>query len=81
MDLTGWRILHTVAINMENNPKKKEEFRVLKNGPLQVSGDFILKGSGGDVIETKDMIFLCRCGASANKPYCDGSHRRVGLKD
>jgi CDGSH-type Zn-finger protein len=66
---------------MENNSKNKAEFRVLKNGPLQVSGNFILKCSKGDAMETRDMIFLCRCGASANKPFCDGSHRRVGLKD
>jgi CDGSH-type Zn-finger protein len=66
---------------MENNSKKKTEFRVLKNGPLQVSGNFSLKCSGGKVMETKEMIFLCRCGGSANKPYCDGSHRRVGLRD
>jgi CDGSH-type Zn-finger protein len=66
---------------MENNKKKKAEFRVLKNGPLQVSGNFILKCSGGREMETRDMIFLCRCGGSANKPFCDGSHRRVGLKD
>jgi CDGSH-type Zn-finger protein len=35
----------------------------------------------GKVIETRDPIFLCRCGGSKNKPFCDGSHRRVGLKD
>ena len=57
------------------------EFKVLKNGPLQVSGDFILKSMRGKVIETRGPIFLCRCGGSRNKPFCDGSHRRVGLSD
>jgi CDGSH-type Zn-finger protein len=66
---------------MESNNKNKAEFRVLKNGPLQVSGNFTLKCSGGKEMETRDKIFLCRCGGSANKPFCDGSHRRVGLKD
>ena len=61
--------------------KKTAEFKVLKNGPLQVTGDFVLKSMQGKVIETKDPIFLCRCGASNNKPFCDGSHRRVGLSD
>ena len=66
---------------MEENNKKTAEFRVLKNGPLQVSGKFVLKSANGEVMETGDVIFLCRCGGSANKPFCDGSHRRVGLKD
>jgi CDGSH-type Zn-finger protein len=66
---------------MEGNEKKKTEFRVLKNGPLQVSGNFTLKCSRGDDMDTGDKIFLCRCGGSAKKPFCDGSHRRVGLKD
>jgi CDGSH-type Zn-finger protein len=35
----------------------------------------------GKIIETGEKVFLCRCGASKNKPFCDGSHRRVGLKD
>jgi CDGSH-type Zn-finger protein len=66
---------------MEGKDKKTAEFKVLRNGPLQVSGDFILKSMRGKVIETRDPIFLCRCGGSKNKPFCDGSHRRVGLRD
>ncbi len=66
---------------MENNRRKTAEFKVLRNGPLQVSGNFVLKSMGGKIIESKDPIFLCRCGASKNKPFCDGSHRRVGLRD
>jgi len=66
---------------MEDNSKSKTEFRVMKNGPLKVSGNFVLKCSNGKTIETKELAFLCRCGGSANKPFCDGSHRRVGLRD
>jgi len=66
---------------MEEKKKKTAEFKVLRNGPLQVSGDFILKNMAGKVIEAKDPIFLCRCGGSNTKPFCDGSHRRVGLSD
>jgi CDGSH-type Zn-finger protein len=68
-------------MEQKDNDMKAAEFRVLKNGPLQVSGNFILKSSDGKEMETRDVIFLCRCGASGNKPFCDGSHRRVGLKD
>lgn len=66
---------------MEEKSQKTAEFKVLKNGPLQVSGKFVLKSSNGETMETRDVIFLCRCGGSANKPFCDGSHRRVGLRD
>ena len=65
----------------EKNKKKTAEFKVLKKGPLQVSGKFVLKSITGELLDTRDVIFLCRCGGSANKPFCDGSHRRVGLKD
>lgn len=66
---------------MEEKQKKTAEFKVLKNGPLQVSGAFVLKSMQGKVIETKDRVFLCRCGGSKNIPFCDGSHRRIGLRD
>jgi len=66
---------------MEDNQKKTAEFKVLKNGPLRVSGDFVLSSMRGKVIEAGNPIFLCRCGGSRNKPFCDGSHRRVGLRD
>ena len=68
-------------MNMEEKNKKTAEFKVAKNGPLQVKGEFILTSMRGKVIETKDPIFLCRCGGSKNRPFCDGSHRRVRLRD
>jgi len=66
---------------MEENNKKTAEFKVLKNGPLQVNGEFVIKSMGGKVIESRNPVFLCRCGGSKNKPFCDGSHRKFGLKD
>ena len=65
----------------KKNNKTTAEFKVLKKGPLRVSGKFVLKSVTGELMDTRDVIFLCRCGGSANKPFCDGSHRRVGLKD
>jgi CDGSH-type Zn-finger protein/uncharacterized Fe-S cluster protein YjdI len=49
------------------------------NGPLKVTGPLeIVSGTGRTVNRTTET-YLCRCGASANKPFCDGSHRKVGF--
>lgn len=48
----------------------------LKNGPLQVEGKITVTKSDGTVEIKEQKTFLCRCGHSANKPYCDGSHRK-----
>jgi CDGSH-type Zn-finger protein/uncharacterized Fe-S cluster protein YjdI len=50
-----------------------------KNGPLAVAGNMeILSGTGRTIMKTLSAK-LCRCGHSANRPYCDGSHARVGF--
>ena len=50
------------------------------DGPLQVRGNMeIVSGTGG-VVQRTTQARLCRCGASANKPFCDGSHARIGFK-
>ena len=50
------------------------------NGPLHVRGQVRIVGPGGQVIREDTRVALCRCGASENKPFCDGSHRRVGFR-
>ena len=52
----------------------------LPDGPILVKGDVVVKKSDGTEEIKAGTIALCRCGASANKPYCDGSHRGVGFK-
>ena len=51
------------------------------NGPLMISGDVELVGADESVRIAGSTLFLCRCGQSTNKPYCDGSHRRVRFSD
>jgi CDGSH-type Zn-finger protein len=52
------------------------------NGSLKVEGDVRLVDHEGREIPTKEGIpfFLCRCGGSANKPFCDGTHKRIGFQ-
>jgi CDGSH-type Zn-finger protein/uncharacterized Fe-S cluster protein YjdI len=49
------------------------------NGPLLVSGNLEVVSGTGRTINRVTKTVLCRCGHSANKPYCDGSHARVGF--
>ena len=54
-------------------------FKVFEGGPLEISGNFRLVNSQGRIEETEDPVFLCRCGGSSNKPFCDGTHQRNGF--
>ena len=48
-------------------------------GPLVAKGVSRLTGSNGETMGIKPAMALCRCGASKNKPYCDGSHNQIGF--
>ncbi|MGH8212137.1 MAG: CDGSH iron-sulfur domain-containing protein [Rhodanobacteraceae bacterium] len=50
------------------------------DGPLKLSGALELVSGTGRTLNRTTETWLCRCGASANKPYCDGSHKRIGFK-
>jgi hypothetical protein len=54
---------------------------VLQNGPLMVYGNLTVKDKNGNETTKSKVTAFCRCGASANKPFCDGSIIRVGFKD
>lgn len=52
----------------------------LPNGPYLVTGTVrILDKSGNEVRAPSNPIALCRCGQSSSKPFCDGTHKRVGF--
>lgn len=53
---------------------------VTSNGPLMVYGNIKVKDSEGNETVKNKVTAFCRCGASGNKPYCDGSHRKIGFK-
>jgi CDGSH-type Zn-finger protein len=56
---------------------------VNSNGSIRVEGDFeIVDPTGAPFgLAGRTSIGLCRCGASANKPFCDGAHRKIGFND
>jgi uncharacterized Fe-S cluster protein YjdI len=49
------------------------------NGPLMVYGNVSVKDSTGNVTKKNNATAFCRCGSSSNKPYCDGSHKKIGF--
>lgn len=58
---------------------------VVNNGPLRIEGDpseFGICDAQGNAfgLGGRSAVSLCRCGHSANKPFCDGSHNRVGFQ-
>jgi uncharacterized Fe-S cluster protein YjdI len=50
---------------------------VMKNGPLLVYGNLQVKDAEGNVMQKNKVTAFCRCGASSNKPYCDGTHTKI----
>ncbi len=58
------------------------KIRVNKNGPILIEGDgsFVMIKNGQEEKLERKGIALCRCGASQNKPFCDGSHRKINFQ-
>ena len=54
---------------------------VAPNGPLLVYGNITVKDKDGTETHKNKVTAFCRCGQSGNKPYCDGTHLKVGFKD
>ncbi|MBI4445214.1 MAG: CDGSH iron-sulfur domain-containing protein [Acidobacteria bacterium] len=58
------------------------EITCRNNGPLRISGQFVIKDADGKEFDLsgREVVSLCRCGHSQNKPFCDGSHAKVGFQ-
>ena len=75
-----------LSFYMNGEENKEEEVsetkvEVLENGPLLIYGTLKVKEKdGGEETKNKTTAF-CRCGASNNKPYCDGTHVKINFKD
>ena len=54
------------------------EIDVIDNGPLRITGKMSIQYKGETI--DKEKASLCRCGASENKPFCDGSHKKIGFE-
>jgi len=76
------------ALSYYMNDKKDENIEVKSesiveptpNGPLLVYGNITVKGKAGNQTQHHKVTAFCRCGASTNKPYCDGTHKKIGFE-
>lgn len=69
-------------MNQESQPSTDASSIVLcPDGPILIRGDFeIVTPSGEPVPRNRNTVALCRCGASAIKPYCDGTHKMISFR-
>jgi hypothetical protein len=65
----------------QGDPDREPMVTVTDDGPYSVTGGIELAGVEFGEGASREHYTLCRCGASKNKPFCDGSHWRVGFKD
>lgn len=61
--------------------KNKVEVTAFTNGPYMVKGKFKMLDAKGNELNVTDPTYLCRCGHSKNKPFCDGQHKSLGWKE
>ncbi len=54
--------------------------KVMPNGPLQIKGTVEVEMPDGSTEMRDKTTFLCRCGHSSKKPYCDGMHRKMDFQ-
>lgn len=64
----------------QEQPPEQTTIEPLPNGPLFVRGRVRIVDADGGLIREDTRVALCRCGASGNKPFCDGSHLRIGFR-
>ena len=62
-------------------PDMPREVIVVPDGPLWITGGIPVERSDWQPLETRNRVTLCRCGASAKKPLCDGTHKDIGFSD
>lgn len=67
---------------MSEEQKGTPEIKVdiMKNGPAIVQGTVSITHADGSTEIKENRMAICRCGASSNKPFCDGQHGKVGFE-
>lgn len=69
----------TPAVEWPSRGGEAMQCTLNRNGSIKVEGPIRIVTETGEVIEKDGPVFLCRCGGSARKPFCDGTHKRNGF--
>lgn len=64
-----------------NMSEDKVTITFLPDGPIEVKGEVELLNPDGTSAAEISVAYLCRCGQSKDKPFCDGSHKKAGFSD
>jgi CDGSH-type Zn-finger protein/uncharacterized Fe-S cluster protein YjdI len=78
---TGALILRAADGAALEPPPERNVASVQPRGPTYLRGRILIPGGDHATLVEYTRVALCRCGASANKPFCDGSHQRIGFED
>jgi uncharacterized Fe-S cluster protein YjdI len=83
--LTWWyndnkKVTNKTYFKMEDNKIQKQKINLFENGPLHVPAEVDIIDGNGKVLKENEDKYICRCGHSKNKPFCDGSHMTAGFK-
>lgn len=75
------RLPQEEATAQSGDPAAAPEVRIefIRDGPVKITGGVTLVTEDG-AVERQDRVFLCRCGGSARKPFCDGTHKKSGFR-
>jgi len=63
-----------------NNSTDRVQVKLIPDGPLEIRGSLRVQTPDGGFEDKEKATFLCRCGASSRKPYCVGTHKKIGFK-
>ena len=68
-------------IKTAKNPIPMTTVKIKPNGPLLVEGNLVITDKDGVEQVKENITAFCRCGSSHNKPFCDGTHNKIGWQD
>jgi hypothetical protein len=74
-----YKKVHSATEESDNMPNAN--IKVTKNGPLLVEGGCSLRDNEGTLLAEQGPYALCRCGGSGKKPFCDGTHIKIGFEN
>lgn len=72
--------LNNRSLKMDSVKPTEATIVIKPKGPYVVTGAFTVTDEKGNKVQTKEKVSLCRCGASTTKPFCDGTHSKIGFE-